>query len=57
MENLPNNLKCLKLYLSNNNLGVNTDNMKYLGRGIKYIPNNLQELHLDLDFNTLGQNA
>lgn len=35
MKQLNNNLKHLELYLSNNSLGENVDNMKFLYEGMK----------------------
>lgn len=35
VNNLPNNMLHFNLYLGNNNLDKNTDNLKYLGDSIK----------------------
>lgn len=44
--------------LSKNNLGSNTEDLKYLGQGIKKLPNNLSNLELDLNNNDdLGQSS
>lgn len=40
-----------------NNLGVNSDNMKYLGHCMKLLPNNLKKLNLLLHRNGLADNA
>lgn len=41
-----------------NNLGENAlYNMKYLGKGIKYLTYNLQDLKLNITNNKLGDNA
>lgn len=33
--NLPNNLKCLKLRLIGNQLGINSENLKWFSKGMK----------------------
>lgn len=48
MKQLPNNLKNLTLLLIGNDLGENTDNMKLLEEGMKYLPKNLENLKLYL---------
>lgn len=35
MKELPSSLQNFELYLHGNNLGVNSDNIRYLGEGIK----------------------
>lgn len=44
------------MILSNNELGNNVNDMKYLINGIKYLTNNLVYLELDLSSNMLYQN-
>lgn len=39
-----------------NNLGVLSDNLNYLGHGMKNLPSNLNYLHLNLSNNNLGGN-
>lgn len=38
LKYLPNNLQHLILNLFSNNLAENTDNLKFLGKTIKYLP-------------------
>lgn len=49
------NLKQLKLYLQNNNLGENEDNIKYLQESFLKLKK-LQHLKLNLFRNYLGEN-
>lgn len=51
MKQIPSNLQNLKLDLSGNELGKNTDNMKFLGEGMQQVPNNLESFELDLSSN------
>lgn len=57
IKDLPNkNLKSLELDLSDNYLGQNIDEVKYLGETIKELPNRLQNFTFDLSDNILGAN-
>lgn len=54
MKYLPHNLQQLNLNLSINNLGDNSENMKFLRDGIKQLPNSLQNIQLKINHNNLG---
>lgn len=56
MKYLPKKFYQLKLHLDSNKLGLNVNNMKYLGRGIEKLHNNLKNLQLFLSENNLGNN-
>lgn len=40
-----------------NNLGKNTENLKCLLQGIKFLPNNLKNFTLHMSGNKLGENS
>lgn len=54
-KSLPNNLQILKLSLSDNELGENEENLKFLSDGFKMLPKSLKDLKLDLSGNKLGE--
>lgn len=57
MKQLPSKLQDLSLQLSNNKFGNNSEDLKWLGEGMKFLPGNLKNLELNLRSNNiLGDN-
>lgn len=53
LKKLPNNLQHLEIYFNGNNIGLDQDNLKYLGNAINFLPNGLLYLELDLSENNI----
>lgn len=54
MKQLPISLKNLILDLQENDSGENSENLKWLGEGIKLFPSSLESLKLNLNNYNLG---
>lgn len=54
MKQLPKNLQTFILDLQYNDLEGNSEQMNWLGEGLKYLPNNLKILELYLSSNNIG---